>query len=310
VRFEALRPEFQARFRRYRGHVCVMAAGIVVRMLDGILVHKAEDPAVVVVDEGGSFAISLVSGHLGGANALARRVAVAVGAQPVITTATDVNGRTAVDVLAAEQGLRIENPEAIKRVNMAALAGESIAVHDPWGFLSGRLPDSVGAGDGRARACVWVDDRLLDSPPGSLVLRPPSIIAGMGCNRNTSLSELKKLLLSTLESAGLAAASLGRLASIELKADEPGLNELARELKVPLECFDREAIAQVEDRVPTPSARVHHHIGVKSVCEAAAILASRGGTLIVPKRSSRNATVALARIGSRSLGSDPGASST
>lgn len=310
ARFEALRPEFQSRFRGYRGHVCIMATGIVVRMLAGLLVHKAEDPAVVVIDEGGSFAISLVSGHLGGANALARRVAAAVGAQPVITTATDVNGRVAVDVLAAEQGLRIENPEAIKLVNMASLAGEPIAVHDPWDFLSGRLPGAVGADDGRARACVWVDDRLADAPPGALVLRPPSIVAGMGCNRGTGQDELAALLIEALASAGLARTSLAGLASVDLKADEPGLNELARELKVPFECFGREAIAQVEDRVPTPSARVHHHIGVKSVCEAAAILASRGGTLIVPKRSSRNATVALARIGSRSSGSDPGASST
>jgi cobalt-precorrin 5A hydrolase len=111
---------------------------------------------------------------------------------------------------------------------------------------------------------------------------------------------MRELLLGTLEAAGLARASLARLASIDLKADEPGLTGLADELKLGVDYFSRTDIRRVEDGVPTPSARVHHHIGVKSVCEAAAILASRGGTLIVPKRSSRNATVAVARIGSQS----------
>jgi cobalt-precorrin 5A hydrolase len=299
-RFQSLSAAFRERFRSYRGHVCVMATGIVVRMLAGVLVHKAEDPAVVVVDDAGTFAISLLSGHLGGANELARRVAAAVGAQPVITTATDVNGLPAVDTLARALGLAVENPEAIKHVNMALLAGESIAVHDPGGFLSGRLPRAVPMGAGDARARVWVEDRILEPPAPALVLRPPSLIAGMGCNRNTAPDELRELLLTALRDAGLARASLARLASIDLKADEPGLTALARDFELPVDYFRREDIERVQDEVPSPSARVHRHIGVKSVCEAAAILASRGGTLVVPKRKSRNATVAVARIGSRS----------
>jgi cobalt-precorrin 5A hydrolase len=300
VPFASLKTALAERFRAYRGHVCVMATGIVVRLLAGLLVHKAEDPAVVVVDEGGGFAISLVSGHLGGANALARQVAAVLGARPVITTATDVNGVPAVDVVALELGLAVENPEAIKAVNMALLAGEPIAVHDPGGLLTGRVPGAVPGGTVAVRARVWVEDRTLAPPAGALVLRPRSLVAGIGCNRHTGTEEMRELLLATLEAAGLARASLARLASIDLKADEPGLAGLAEELKLAVDYFSRADIRRVEDDVPTPSARVHHHIGVKSVCEAAAILASRSGTLIVPKRSSRNATVAVARIGSRS----------
>jgi cobalt-precorrin 5A hydrolase len=110
------------------------------------------------------------------------------------------------------------------------------------------------------------------------------------------MEEIRELLCATLQAAGLAAASLERLASIDMKRDEPGLAALARELGLPIQFFSRETIGGVEDRVPTPSAAVAKHIGVKSVCEAAAILAARGGTLVVPKRSSRNATVAVARI--------------
>jgi cobalt-precorrin 5A hydrolase len=298
VRMRSLAEAVAAHFRRYGGHVFIMATGIVVRAVAGLIVHKTEDPAVVVVDDRGTFAISLLSGHLGGANRLAGRVAAAIGAQPVITTATDVNAVPAVDVLAAELGLEIENPQAIKSVNRALLTGSPVEVHDPWGILAGRIPNAAAFSGSRGAvpARVYADDRLAPAPAGALVLRPLSLVAGIGCNRNTRPEEMKDLLLDTLHAAGLARASLRSLASIDLKADEPGLAALAKELKLPLEFFAREQIGRVQDAVPSPSDAVAKHIGVKSVCEAAAMLASRGGTLIVPKRSSRNATVAIARI--------------
>jgi cobalt-precorrin 5A hydrolase len=224
-------------------------------------------------------------------------VAAVIGAQPVVTTATDVNGAVAIDSLAVELGLTIETPAAIKTVNMALLTGSPLEVHDPLGLLAGRLP--AVAHESRAAAAaarIWVDDRLSAAPPGALVLRPPSLWAGIGCNRQTAVEEIRELLFGTLSSAGLAAACLQGLASVDLKRDEAGLAALASELGLPLQFFSREAIAAVEALVPTPSAAVAQHIGVKSVCEATAILASRGGSLIVPKRSSRNATVAVARI--------------
>jgi cobalt-precorrin 5A hydrolase len=298
VRFGSLAEAVAAHFPRYGGHVFIMATGIVVRSVAGLLVHKTADPAVVVVDDRGTFAISLLSGHLGGANRLAGQVAAAIGARPVITTATDANAVPAIDVLAAELGLKIETPQAIKTVNMALLTGAPVAVHDPLGILAGRIPQAAafnGSG-GTIPARVYADDRLTAAPAGALVLRPLSLVAGIGCNRNTRPEEMKALLFDTLHASGLARASLMKLASVDLKADEPGLAALAKELDLPLEFFDREQIGEMEGTVPTPSAVVAKHIGVKSVCEAAAILASRGGTLIVPKRSSRNATVAIARI--------------
>jgi len=296
VRFESLPQAVAAHFRRYGGHVFIMATGIVVRTLQGLLVHKTEDPAVVVVDDRGTFAISLVSGHIGGANRLAEKVAAVIGAQSVVTTATDVNGAVAIDSLAVELGLTIETPEAIKTVNMALLTGSPLEVHDPLGMLSGRVPVAASGSGAAAEARIWVDDRTAAAPPGALVLRPRSLVAGIGCNRYTDVSEIRELLFGTLQAAGLSAASLERLASIDLKQDEPGLAVLGRELSLPLQFFGREAIGGVEAAVPTPSAVVAKHIGVKSVCEATAILASRGGSLIVPKRSSPNATVAVARI--------------
>jgi cobalt-precorrin 5A hydrolase len=298
VRFASLADAVAERFYRYAGHVFLMAAGIVVRTVAPLMVHKTQDPAVVVVDDAGNFAVSLLSGHIGGANRLAEQVAACIGAQAVITTATDANRAPAIDLLAVELGLKIENPHLIKTVNMALLTGAPVEVHDSLGILSGRIPHAAAFGGSKdaAPARVWADDRIAPVAPGALVLRPRSLVAGIGCNRNTRSEEIQGLLFDTLQASGLARASLKSLASIELKSDEAGLVDLAGEIGLPLEFFGREEIGALGDSVPTPSAAVAKHVGVNSVCEAAAILASRGGVLIVPKRTSRNATVAIARV--------------
>ena len=137
--------------------------------------------------------------------------------------------------------MAIENPQAIKTVNMALLTGAAVEVHDPFGLLSNRIPNARAVGPGGPLvARVFVDDRLLDAPPGALILRPPSLVAGIGCNRGTAADEIRELLLATLRDAGLCRASLRGLASIDLKADEPGLIALAQELGLPLEFFGRE----------------------------------------------------------------------
>jgi cobalt-precorrin 5A hydrolase len=206
--FGALFDALSEQFRRYDRHVFIMATGIVVRMIAPLIQSKVEDPAVVVIDDQGNHAISLLSGHLGGANALAAEVAELIRAQPVITTATDVNQVVAIDVLAKEKHLNIENPQAIKIVNMALLKGEPIGLHDPFGLMEDSIdaipwsdeiltqqsgsPERRRGEDSISR--VFIDDVTIDLPPEVLVLRPPTLIAGMGCNRNTPMEELKHLL--------------------------------------------------------------------------------------------------------------------
>jgi cobalt-precorrin 5A hydrolase len=301
--FEKLSDAVAEKFQEYRAHIFVMATGIVVRMIAPLIQNKIEDPAVVVVDDQGRHAISLLAGHLGGANDLTQKVAEMVRADPVITTATDVNDKPAIDVLAKEKKLNIENPPAIKTVNMALLTEQQIGVHDPFALLLGDIPGAVqldekglsrweSAKDGAA--AIYVGDRRAGLPAGVLILRPASLVAGIGCNRNTPMEEIKGLLDEVLENHHLADSSLGRIATIDLKTDEPGLLELAHTLGVPIDFFSREKLGQIKD-IQTPSTLVENHIGVKSVCEAAAILASQMGTLIVPKQKTPNVTVALAR---------------
>jgi cobalt-precorrin 5A hydrolase len=313
-RFTRLKAEVERQFTRFAGHIFIMATGIVVRCIGPHLVHKIVDPAVVVCDEAGRFAISLVSGHVGGANALAREVAEITGGRPVITTATDVNRVPAIDLIAVENDLRIENPDAIKRVNMALLTGGPIGVHDPYGKVTRRLPPArvqptaAGAFD-ETRAGIFVDHIRLDLPPHVLVLRPASLVAGMGCNRGTTADEMRALLTAAFEKNDLSMNSLRALATVDLKADEPGLQCLAQSLAIPLTVFSRDQLKAVT-RVASPSAMVEKHIGVQSVCEAAALLATHRGRLIVPKQKTTNATVAVAADDCTSSASAPAASST
>jgi cobalt-precorrin 5A hydrolase len=307
--FRKLSDAMSEKFRQYSAHIFIMATGIVVRVIAPHIQNKIEDPAVVVVDDQSRHVISLLAGHLGGANDLTHKVAGIIKAAPVITTATDVNDKPAIDVLAKEKKLVIDNPQAIKTVNMALLADQQIGIHDPFAALQGDIPNAVpltqddlskkdtATTNGpykESAATIYIDDKLIDLPAYVLVLRPATLVAGIGCNRNTPMEEINALLNETFKKYQLAGSSLNRIATIELKADEPGLIDFAKTLNVPIEFFSRKELNQVED-IQTPSAMVEKHVGVKSVCEAAAILASQMGTLIVPKQTTPNVTVAIAR---------------
>jgi cobalt-precorrin 5A hydrolase len=301
-RFTGLRPAVAEAFSQYRGHVFVMAVGIAVRITAPLLRHKTVDPAVVAADDTGRWAVSLVSGHLGGANRLAEEIAAAISAEPVITTATDAHGLLSIDLAAAEEDLAIANPEAIKTVNMAILRGEPVTCFDPYGCF-GRLRAFPGCRvvdrwpletEGQV-AAVMVTDHRMEPAPGVLVLHPRILFAGIGCNRGTTAEEIRTLIQTAMEQAGLAMASLAGLASIDLKADEAGLQEAAAALGLSLRFYRRDQLEPIND-VPNPSETVRRHVGVSSVCEAAAILAAGRGPLILPKHRSTNATIAVARI--------------
>ena len=296
-------------FSLYRGHICIMSAGIVVRTIAPLIRHKSVDPAVVVVDDNGRHAISLLSGHIGGANALAARIAKLIDATPVITTATDVNQLPAIDVIAGDLGLKIDNFDAIKPVHMALLSQNKVLLHDPYDIIAAHLPqrfvatkldmaeapvESMALGAG-----VFVDDRTVDLPAHILVLRPATLAAGIGCNRNTPKEEIRDHLLQVMAAHRLAPGSLASLASIEVKRDEPGLLDAAADLDLPIQFYRPDQLERVEG-IQNPSAMVAKHLGVSSVCEAAAILAAGKGNLIVPKQTTPNVTVAIARIASTS----------
>jgi len=301
--FDRLTAVFAEAFAQGHSLVAVMAAGIVVRQIAPLLQGKDRDPAVVVVDEAGRFAISLLSGHLGGANELARRVAAVLGGTPVITTGTDVQGLPALDLLAAQAGLIIENLAEVKNVSMALLSGAAVRLVDPENRLVAVLDaypapfhresdlEKALAGDPRPTVYVGWEERPW--PPGWLRLRPRVLIAGVGCHKGTPASEILAFLQAIFRQSGLSLLALQALATIAAKKDEPGLKEAAHRLKVELLWFTAEELEKVP--VPTPSAQAARHVGAKSVSEAAALRATQG-ELLVPKRKSTNITVAVARV--------------
>jgi len=336
VLFEKLSATFQKQFRSYRAHICIFSTGIAVRMAAPLLESKLTDPAVVVLDDRAFHVISLVSGHLGGANELTLEVARITGANPVITTATDVNQLPSIDMVAKEQHLLIENPQMIKRVNMEFLQNRKVRLIDPLNLVSPYIPEKFlldepyqGAGEdelhssselvtvvcsdlencgkrGRVDSELEIRDDISTSdgekeklvPRETLILRPASLMVGMGCNRGTTEEELMELLTSSFKAHNLCIRSIAGFATTSVKEDEQGLLDLAQRLGRPIEFYDRASLNSVKT-IENPSEMVEKHLGVKSVCEAAAILAAENGKLIVPKIKKGNATLAVARVAIR-----------
>ena len=311
--FDRLASIFPDLWKRHRSLICIMATGIVVRLAAPLLRNKAKDPAVVVLDERGHFAISLVSGHLGGANALAAVVAEITGGRPVITTSSDICGKPALDLIARERNLEVGNPPLLGRLARAILEGEPFWVFDPDSLVASSLrdraefflvdreffhpDDSTGPVEvAGAPVGLWVSE--CEAPRGlkCLALHPRRLVVGVGCNRGTDSNEILHLVQSVFRSENLSLMSIRNLSSVDLKSDEPGILDAAHILGRPVIFFSREQIETVT--VPNPSGMVEKHLGVQSVCEATALLSAKTTKLIVSKRKSLNATLAVARANS------------
>ncbi|MGC0341757.1 precorrin-3B C(17)-methyltransferase [Streptomyces sp. SLBN-8D4] len=258
--------------------VCFLATGAVVRLVAPLLGDKASDPGVVCVDEGGRFAVSLVGGHAGGANELAREIGELLGAEPVVTTATDAVGVPGLDTL----GLPVEG--AVAAVSRALLDGEAVALHNASGWP---LPPLPVASEGTYG--IRVTDRLVELSEQEVVLRPPTLVVGVGASKGAPAEEVWGLIEGSLREAGLSSKSVAALATVDAKAEEPGIVAAAGRLGVPLVTQSAEELAAVE--VPNPSDAPLAAVGTPSVAEAAALV--RGGELLVPKRKSA-ATPAMA----------------
>ncbi len=281
-------------FAEYEGLIYVMASGIVVRCVAPLLRSKLVDPGVVVVDERGRYAISLLSGHLGGANELALRVAAAIGAEPVITTATDLYGLVACDVLARNNDCHIENPALIKVLNTALLEGKPIGLHTPFTVVGATVGYQLHPQQPLPYNLV-VDYRRSPRPAGETIyLRPRRLRLGIGCRRGTSYERLASGLQAFLAEQDICATAVASLASIDIKADEPGLLALAERLRLPLLTFSGQQLAAVPG-VTTSSAFVQQVTGSGNVCEAAALLAAGvEAELLVAKTVVDGITFALA----------------
>ncbi|MEW2166020.1 precorrin-3B C(17)-methyltransferase [Streptomyces sp. NPDC007084] len=256
--------------------VCFLATGAVVRLVAPLLAGKASDPGVVCVDEAGRFAVSLVGGHAGGANELAREVGELLGAEPVVTTATDAVGMPGLDTL----GLPVEGDVAA--VSRAVLDGEPVVLDTETVWPLPALPPNVGSPAGEGAAVIRVSDRAPAPAAREVVLRPPSLVVGVGASRGAPVEEVLGLVEEAVRDAGLSVRSVAQLATVEAKSGEPGILGAAARLGVPVVTHSAEELAAVP--VPNPSDAPLAAVGTPSVAEAAAL--AGGGELLVPKRKS------------------------
>lgn len=308
------------------------ATGIAVRSIAPFIRHKSADPAVVVVDECGRYSISLLSGHHGGANQYAREIAGLTGAEPVITTATDSEGKFAVDEFARVNDFEVTDWELAKRISAEILSGGEIALYDEDQNLTavsenGKISEIVQtkrakADDGQAdcmeKKCLpqmpanlkygimisnkkGLDGKRPDKEKSNqqtlccerlLQLIPKNIYLGIGCKKGTDSEKIQMAVEVALERANVSRKAVARAASIELKADEPGILDFCKRSGIEFITFSADELLKVGGSVSV-SSFVEQITGVDNVCERSALAAS-GGRLILPKQVFAGVTVAIA----------------
>ena len=267
--------------------IFVGSCGIAVRHIAPFVKDKRKDPAVVVVDELGNHAIALLSGHIGGANRLTRFIAAKIGAEPVITTATDINGRFSVDTWASEEGYVIDNIFTAKRFSGAILEKDLPVASDFR--LSDPLPEGLYRGE-TGELGLFIGYRDVSPFETTLRLFRKVLYMGIGCRKGTPKEKIEYAADKVMKENGLAWAAVAGIATIELKKDEPGLVKFAKEKGLEIEDFTAEELGSLEGDF-TPSEFVKSITGVDNVCERAALFMT--DRLIVKKTAIDGVTIAV-----------------
>ncbi|BFL47478.1 cobalt-precorrin 5A hydrolase [Lactonifactor longoviformis] len=284
------------RFQNSDALIFIGACGIAVRAIAPYVKDKKKDPAVVVVDEQGNYAISLLSGHIGGANALTLDVSRITGAKPVITTATDINEKFAVDVFAKRNGFYISDMGLAKDVSAALVAGKEVGFYSDFPWI-GELPEGLKIAhedEERPELGIAITSSYLEHPfVHTLYLVPRVITLGLGCRKDTVKEEIQNAVRKACDEQLIPTVAMEQVVSIDLKKDEPGILEYCRERNLPFITYTKEELAQVEGKF-TKSEFVESITGLDNVCERSAVKGSEDGRLIVRKHAENGVTVALA----------------
>jgi cobalt-precorrin 5A hydrolase len=295
-------------FKSHSALICVFSLGAVIRLISPLVVNKKTDPAVLVVDDKATFVISALSGHLGGANMLTKSVASLLNAQPVITTAADVNETITVDLLGNEFGWTIENFDNVTKVSALVVNEERIGIYQDAGeknwWTRGNLPRNVTQVSNldallskEIKGCIIISDRILvfkELLEKSVVYRPKSLVVGIGLHEDTSVEDIIMGINQVFHESNLSISSIRNISCIDRAKTNIGLSQFSAKYNIPVTFFDKEELSKVE--VPNPSQVVKKFEGTPSVSEASAILSS-GGYIIVPKcKFPPNLTVAVGKI--------------
>ncbi len=280
-------------FREKDALFFIGAAGIAVRSIAPFVKNKKTDPAVVVIDEQAKHAVSLLSGHIGGANALAALAADILGAEPVITTATDLNGKFAVDAFAARRGLYMDSMEYAKAIAAKLVEGKAVGLWSDFPIL-GRVPEELDMTKEQELGFA-VSVRDVRPFPRTLHLIPKAVALGIGCRRGASAEKVEEAALAALKEAGIFKESVKLLASIDLKKDEEGILALSCRWQIPYLTYTaKELMGARAEGGFIESEFVKRVAGVGNVCERAAVLGAGSRRLLMRKQAGGGVTVAAA----------------
>ncbi len=283
----------QAAFKENEDLIFISATGIAVRFIAPFLNNKEQDPAVLVIDDQGRFVISLCSGHLGGANDLARSIAEKIGAVPVITTATDGRGYEGLDLYAKKMHFNYQSIHDLTPLTGAMVDDKKIFLYNPYNFQEPKYPNFTQDMDSEIGYSLAItDEESLDLPGYTVYLRPQILHLGLGCKKGANYEELKLLLKSILKKLNLSLASIKDMASIDIKKDEVAFNQLSKDLGIDFFCFKAEELSPFEDKVQG-SDFVKKTVGVSSVSATSAL--KLGGELILEKEAYKGFTVSISR---------------
>ncbi len=292
-------------FKNSNALICLFSLGAVIRLIAPHLKDKKTDPAVIVIDDKTNFVISVLSGHIGGANELTEEIAEKLGALPVITTAADVNKTIAVDLVGREFNWKIDDDSTVTKISAHMVNEEPIGILQEAGERNWykNLPKNVliyekmdDLKKSNSKAHLIISDKIIDGEISneSVIYRPPSLVIGIGLHWDTTKEAIREGIDHCLEKFKLSSKSIAKLASIKKPQDVQGLIDLGEEMGIPVEYVNREDLAEIP--TPNPSETVKSFEGTASVSEAAAIKVS-GGKLIVEKQKfPPNLTIAIARI--------------
>ncbi|WP_324825575.1 cobalt-precorrin 5A hydrolase [Sinanaerobacter sp. ZZT-01] len=271
--------------------IFIGATGIAVRAIAPFIKGKTVDPAVIVVDEKGRFVISLLSGHIGGANRLSEQIAVGIGAVPVITTATDINGKFAVDQWANEQNLFISDMKLAKKIASALLEEKKVGFFSEIPIL-GKIPSELTQVEPCSLGIAVTTKEKVNLYEETLYLVPRRLTLGIGCRKDTSFEKLERFTNEVLERENIRWSAIDRIATIDIKQEEKGLITLCEKHNLPFETYNAEVLSSLAGDF-TPSKFVRSITGVDNVCERAAVHASKG-KLILKKEARDGMTIAIA----------------
>ncbi|WP_410208867.1 cobalt-precorrin 5A hydrolase [Fusobacterium sp.] len=273
IQMENFTDKLESKFSSYDAHIFIMATGIVVRKIASLIKRKDTDPAVLVIDEKERFVISLLSGHLGGANELTEELAEKFSLLPVVTTSSDITGKIAIDTLSQKMQCQMENLEKAKNITSLIVDNKNVDI---------LLPKNVTVG----KNCGTSSGVVISSNKENIeVMRiyPENLIIGVGCRRGTVKENILIAIEKVMKKHNLSYRSIKKIATVDVKADEKGLIEAAKALNKELIIVDRKEIAPIENMFKG-SEFVKKQIGVTCVSEPCAYIVSNKNGIFLEKK--------------------------